>query len=223
MLATPLDLEDFALGFSLTEGIVAEPSEFQGVEVIPEKQGYSIYMSVPAERSAALLTRQRNLPGRSGCGLCGVQMLENALRATPTVLGGGPFTARALQRAASSLGAAQPLNRMTGAVHAAAWSDAEGVIHLLREDVGRHNALDKLVGAMLDGGVDPMQGFALVTSRASYEMVDKAAVAHIPLIAAVSGPTAMALRVAQQSGVSLVGFTRSGRHTLYANSDRLIA
>jgi FdhD protein len=223
MLATPLDLEDFALGFSLTERVIASPEEFQGIEVVPEKGGFTAYVSVPKARSAALGGRQRAFAGRTGCGLCGEQMLEEVLRPVPEVRGGGPFRAEALQAAEASLAAAQQLNAITGAVHAAAWADAAGRVHVLREDVGRHNALDKLIGALVRSGADRHAGFVVVTSRASYEMVHKTAVAGLPLLAAVSAPTALAVRVAEDSGVTLVGFTRQGRHTVYANPGRLVA
>lgn len=221
MLATPLDLEDFARGFCLTEGIVSTPQEFQGMEVEHEARGLSVYVSVPRERSAALAGRGKALAGRTGCGLCGETMIDNALRPVPAVASGVRFRAAALQAALLALPAGQQLNAITGAVHAAAFADAEGRIRLLREDVGRHNALDKLIGALLREGADPSQGFVLMSSRASYELVHKAAVAGIPMLAAVSAPTALAVETACAAGITLAGFTRAGRHTLYAHPDRL--
>jgi len=220
MLASPLDLEDFALGFSLTEGVIESAAEIGAVEVVPESCGFSVYLSVPKERSAALAQRRRSLAGRTGCGLCGQQMLEDALRPAP-VVAGGPFSAAAVQSALVSLAGGQQLNILTGAVHAAAWSDAGGSVHLLREDVGRHNALDKLIGALVRSGTDAAAGFILVTSRASYEMVHKAAMAGVSMLAAVSAPTALAIRQAETAGLTLIGFTREGRQTIYTHASRL--
>ncbi len=223
MLASPQDLEDFALGFSLTEGVIESAADFQGVEVVPETRGFSVYVSIPKDRSEVIATRTRNLAGRTGCGLCGEQLLENALRPAPVVTTTTRFSATGVQAGAMALGAAQQLNAITGAVHAAAWCDATGSLRLVREDVGRHNALDKLIGALSTAGVDGGSGFVIVTSRASYEMVHKCAVAGIGLIAAVSAPTALAIEVATAANVTLIGFTRAGRHTVYANPDRVPA
>lgn len=221
MLASPLDLEDFAVGFSMTEGIIHDLSEFGGVEVVPEATGYSVYVSIPKARSAGLAKRRKNLAGRTGCGLCGEQMLENALRPAPEVTEGGPFSFAAVQAALATLADGQQLNRLTGSVHAAGWADAGGRLQCLREDVGRHNALDKLIGALHRSGTAASAGFVVVTSRASYEMVHKTAMARIPLIAAVSAPTALAIRAAQATGVTLAGFARTGRLTLYAHPNRV--
>jgi FdhD protein len=221
MLASPLDLEDFAVGFSLTEGVIESAAEFGGVEVVPETKGYSVYVSVPKARSEALARRHKSLVGRTGCGLCGEQMLENALRPAPPIAHAGVFSVAALQRAVVALAGGQQLNLLTGAVHAAAWADAEGHVRYLREDVGRHNALDKLIGALQRAQVEAGSGFAVVTSRASYEMVHKTAIAGIPMLAAVSAPTALAIRQAQAAGLTLVGFAREGRQTIYAHPVRL--
>lgn len=221
MLASPLDLEDFAVGFSLSEGVIESAAEIGGVEVVPEANGYSVYVSVPKARSAALAKRHKSLAGRTGCGLCGEQMLENVLRPASPVSRSGTFTVASLQKAIVALSAGQQLNLLTGAVHAAAWADANGNVRYLREDVGRHNALDKLIGALQRASVNAGSGFALVTSRASYEMVHKTAVARIPLLAAVSAPTALAIRQADAAGLTLVGFAREGRQTLYAHPARL--
>ncbi len=221
MLASPLDLEDFAFGFSLSEGVVAAPDEIGGVEVVPEQQGYSVYVSVPKSRSDALAARQKNLAGGTGCGLCGEQLLENALRPVPSVDSAVQFRAEAVQRAIAALGREHELNRITGAVHAAAWADADGKLRWLREDVGRHNALDKVIGALARGRTDAPSGFIVVTSRASYEMVHKTATARIPLLAAISAPTAFAIRQAHVAGLTLVGFAREGRQTAYTHAARL--
>jgi len=221
MLASPLDLEDFAVGFTLTESIIESFAEFGGVEVVPETIGYSVYVSVPKTRSAALTKRRKNLAGRTGCGLCGEQMLENAFRPAPRVSGTTQFSPGSVQAAMAALSGGQQLNILTGAVHAAAWSDAAGNVRCLREDVGRHNALDKLIGALARERVDAAGGFVAVTSRASYEMVHKTAIAGIPMLAAVSAPTALAIRHAQSTGLTLIGFAREGRQTIYANPSRL--
>ena len=222
MLASPMDLEDLALGFCLTEGVVADAAEFQGVEVVPEARGFSIYVSVPKARAEALQHRERAVAGRTGCGLCGERMLEDAVRAARLVTGGGPFRGEALQAAVAAVGSAQSLNQLTGAVHAAAWMDVRGRIVALREDVGRHNALDKLIGALVRGHVAPDGGFVFVTSRASYEMVHKTASFGAPMLVAVSAPTALAVEMAQAANVTLVGFARPGRHSVYSCAQRII-
>jgi FdhD protein len=222
MLASPSDLEDLALGFCLTEGIVADAAEFQGVEVVAEDRGFSIYVSVPTARAEAMADRERAVAGRTGCGLCGERMLENAVRAAPPVAGGGPFRVAALQAAVGAVEARQVLNRMTGAVHAAAWIDDAGAVQTIREDVGRHNALDKLIGALVAAKTDPASGFLFVTSRASYEMVHKAAMFGAPMLAAVSAPTALAVEMAHAANLTLIGFARPGRHSVYSCAQRLI-
>jgi FdhD protein len=222
MLASPLDLEDLALGFCLTEGVVTSPDEFQGVEVVPETRGYSVYVSVPKERSEALSQRERAIAGRTGCGLCGERMLENAVRQAPLVASGSVFRRAAVQAAIGAVAEAQDINRITGAVHAAAWIAPDGRIVVIREDIGRHNALDKLIGALVRAKADPSAGFAFVTSRASYEMVHKAAVFGAPMLVAVSAPTALAVESAGSAGLTLVGFARPGRHAVYSHAHRLI-
>jgi FdhD protein len=222
MLASPSDLEDLALGFCLTEGIVADVGEFQGVEVVAETRGFSIYVSVPTARAEQVAHRERAMAGRTGCGLCGERMLEDAVRAAPPVAGGGPFRIAALQASVAAVEAAQALNRLTGAVHAAAWIDPRGAVVTIREDVGRHNALDKLIGALVRANVPPTSGFLFVTSRASYEMVHKAAIFGAPMLVAVSAPTALAVEMAQAANVTLVGFARPGRHSVYTCPKRLI-
>lgn len=216
MLASPLDLEDFALGFSWTEGILAHTGEFQASEIVREERGYSVYVSVPRERSDALADRRRSLAGRTGCGLCGAQMLDDAIRPVRRVAP-ARIPPQAIQSAHAALAARQSLNAITGAVHAAAWADASGTVRYVREDVGRHNALDKLIGAVLRAGIEASSGFVAVTSRASYEMVHKTAAADIPLLSAVSAPTALAIRTAADAGLTLVGFAREGRHTVYTS------
>src|SRR5690606_4431077 len=191
MMATPADLEDFAIGFALAEGIVASVDEVVVESIDTSLEGVAIALSVPPARAAALDARRRSLEGRSGCGICGIAQVEAVLRPPPPVGAGTTITTEALDRALRELQDRQPLNALTGATDAAGWAGPDGGVMLVREDVGRHNALDKLVGAMLRGGVDAQAGFAVVTSRASYEMVMKAAQAGISLLAAISAPTAL--------------------------------
>lgn len=221
MMATPLDLEDFALGFSMTEGLIGDPSDLLSIRVIPRPGGLELAMTISEEWFDRLATQRRNLAGRTGCGLCGAENIEQALRFPDPVGQTLRLPHAALQRAISSLERHQPLQADTGATHGAAFCDAEGRILQLREDVGRHNALDKLIGSLHRGGVRPSTGFALVSSRASYEMVFKAAAAGIELIAAVSAPTTLAVEFAQRCGVTLVGFARPGRHNVYAYAERI--
>lgn len=217
VMASPLDLEDLALGFSLTEAVIGSAAELGGLEIVPEQSGCSIYLSVPAARVSVLAERRRNMTARTGCGLCGAQTIEQAMHDVPRVESGLVTNAQAVANAMRQLPARQPLNAATGAVHAAAWASASGDLQVVREDVGRHNALDKLIGALVRGNVDRGEGFAVVTSRASYEMVQKAAMAGIGLLAAVSAPTALAVRVANDAGLTLAGFARGDRCVVYAD------
>jgi FdhD protein len=224
MMVTPLDLEDFALGFSLSEGLVAKPEDLQSIEVRARLEGVELAMRVASDtvEQRAGKGGERLLPGRSGCGLCGARMLEDAVR-HPAPVGEGPrIEAAALERALETLQAAQPVNSATGAVHAAAWVDMQGAIMLVREDVGRHNALDKLIGAMAKARIDVQHGFLLVTSRASYEMIAKAASAGISVMAAISAPTALAIHLAESTHMTLVGFARPGSYVVYTHPQRLL-
>lgn len=223
MMATPRDLDDFALGFSLSEAVIARAVELGEVTTQTLLEGIELRVRVPAARADVLEQRQRNLTGRTSCGLCGAQALEDAMRQPPPVSGGPRIDARILQRALAQLDALQPLNAVTGATHAAAWARADGSIVLLREDVGRHNALDKLIGAMARAGEDPQRGFLVITSRASYEMVQKAATVGVTLMAAISAPTALAIHLAEETGVTLVGFARSASHVVYTRAERVAA
>lgn len=224
MMVTPLDLEDFALGFSLSEGLVAKPEELRLIDVRPRLEGIELAMQVDSTvvEDRAGSGGERLLPGRSGCGLCGARMLEDAVR-HPAPVGEGPcIEAAALERALDALRAAQPVNAATGSVHAAAWVGTDGAIQMVREDVGRHNALDKLIGAMVKARIDPTQGFLIVTSRASYEMVTKAASAGITFMAAISAPTALAIHLAEATRLTLVGFARPGSFVVYTHPQRLL-
>ena len=221
MMASPADLEDLALGFSLSEGIVSRMAQVHAIETDPVSDGIAVYVDIDRERFAPLEAQRRNLAARTGCGLCGTETIDQVVRHPPVVGAGVRITAAALQTAISSLGARQPLNSNTGAVHAAAWALANGQIVCVREDVGRHNALDKLIGAQARAGVSFAEGFALITSRASFEMAQKAAMVGVTLLAAISAPTGLAVRLAKDSGMTLVGFTRPGQHTVYSNGQRI--
>jgi FdhD protein len=219
MMATPADLEDFAVGFSLTEGRIGDAGAFRSVAIREGLEGIELDI---ATDGPPVPRQERLMPGRSGCGICGSRTLEEVVRHPATVGEGIRIDSATLERALAALRQSQPINAITGSVHAAAWATADGDIVKVREDVGRHNALDKLIGAMLREGIDPQRGFALITSRASYEMVTKAATAGISLVAAISAPTALAVHLARDCGVTLVGFARPGRHVIYTHPQRMI-
>jgi FdhD protein len=221
MLATPADLEDFGRGFALSEAIVQTPAEILDLEIHPHADGIEVAMTLTARRAAALAERKRSLAGPTGCGLCGVDSLAQANRAVPKVESTMAIDEAALRRGLSALPLQQKLNQETGAVHAAAWIDREGTVVALREDVGRHNALDKLIGALAKAKVDFAQGALLLTSRCSIELVMKAATMGMPVVVAVSAPTARAVRLAQESGMTLVGLARADSLLIFAGAERL--
>jgi FdhD protein len=224
MLASPSDLGDFAIGFSLSEGIVEQAREIHDLEVQQECNGLVVKLEISSQRFFALKDRRRSLAGRTGCGLCGLESLDAvaAQSASNTPLSGQfRLSNEAIDEALRQLPHRQPLRHLTGASHGAAWCDAAGNIKLIREDVGRHNALDKLVGALARQTTPTHDGFALITSRASYEMVQKAAHAGITAMVAVSAPTAMATRMADSVGMLLIGFARSGQRVVYSQANRL--
>ncbi len=221
MLATPLELEDFALGFGLTEGLLASAGELYGIDVVPDPAGLRVEMDVSGACFARLKDRRRSMAGRTGCGLCGTESLEQVEPPLPLLVPStAPLAPSAIADALRALPLRQRLQRQTGATHAAAWCLPDGSVRIVREDVGRHNALDKLVGAMVADGVDPRVGFACVTSRASVEMVRKAVVAGITALVAVSAPTARAVHTARAAGLALAGFARRDELVLYADADR---
>jgi FdhD protein len=221
MMVTPQDIEDFVLGFSVSEGVVHNAGEVESVRVRPVPDGIEADVTIPTARFRELDRKQRNLTGRIGCGLCGAQTLAQAVRHPRPVARTAAMPAVALQQAMSSLAERQPLNAATGAVHAAAWVAENGEIVLVREDVGRHNALDKLIGAMLREKRSFHRGAALITSRASHEMIQKAATVGIEIVCAISAPTTLAIRVARETGVTLIAFARGDRHTTYTHPHRL--
>jgi len=222
MLASPADLEDFALGFSLGEGILAHRRELYDLEVRNSCHGISVEMKIAPQRFLALKERRRNLAGRTGCGLCGVESLTDVVRRPETLPADGHYPdLAAIDESLRQLPDWQNLHRRTGSAHAAAWAELHGNILCCREDVGRHNALDKLIGAMARGEQPRPPGFALISSRASYEMVQKAANAGISTLVAISAPTALAIRQAEAVGLLLIGFARQGQLVAYSQQERL--
>ena len=221
MLASPNDLEDFALGFSLTEGIIAQPSELYEAEVEQRDDGLLVHLQIASERFVALKERRRNMTGRTGCGLCGTEALDQVRRVVAPVTHREHFADHQLIAGMRAMQALQPLQQQSGATHAAAWMDALGQVTLVREDVGRHNALDKLIGAIVSRQTDLNTGALLITSRASYEMVQKAAIMNIGLVAAISAPTSFAVNLAESAGVTLIGFMRDHSYVIYTHPERL--
>jgi FdhD protein len=221
MLATPADLDDFAVGFSASEDI-ARADEIFGVDIRDSAAGITLAIEIAAGAFAQLKSRRRTLAGRTGCGICGAESLNQVLGPLPDLsLQPARVSASALAHGHAALADMQPLQRATGAAHLAAWCDPSGAIVLAREDIGRHNALDKLIGALLRERVNTASGFALVTSRASVEMVQKSARAGIAVLAAVSAPTALAVQTAESCGQTLVGFVRGPSFSVYTRADRL--
>ncbi|WP_245513300.1 formate dehydrogenase accessory sulfurtransferase FdhD [Enterovirga rhinocerotis] len=208
MMATPTHLDEFGLGFCLTEGVVQNAADVRGIETEEVEGGIRLRIDLAPDRLSQHLARRRAMSGRSGCGLCGIEDLaairrpELAVRAPPRV------ALPALRRALSSLEAGQSLNARTRAVHAAAWADVQGEVLVLREDVGRHNALDKLIGALLRDRIDPASGFIVITSRCSFEMVEKSAAFGAGMLVAVSAPTSLALDQAERLGMRLIAIAR---------------
>jgi FdhD protein len=235
MLATPQDLEDFALGFSLSEGILQHKSELYDIEIVAQAEGIELRMDVATESFVKLKEKRRNLVGRTGCGLCGAESLTQALRLPQQyksdalqsnihAASRASIEARSIEAAFANMQAKQVLQQATGATHACAWVNeglnASGAVELVREDVGRHNAMDKLIGAMAKAP-HREKGFVLTSSRASYEMVQKVAMAGLGILVAISAPTGLAIRLAEAYGVTLVGFLREGQFVIYTHAERI--
>jgi FdhD protein len=218
MMASPTDLEAFALGFSLSEGILETPDELLDLSVTRSPAGNEIDLRITARRFAGLKDRRRSLAGRTGCGLCGVETLAQALSPVPPIRSDLMVDSTAIDRALAALAPLQNLNRAAGAVHAAAWADPSGTILALAEDVGRHNALDKLIG-LLARGRPP--GFLVLTSRCSYELVAKAAMLDMPILVAISAPTGLALDLAERVGLTVVALARPDSMNIYTHPRRI--
>jgi FdhD protein len=221
VMCTPLDLEDLAAGFSVSEGIVSHIGALERIEVVRSSQGTEIQIELSATDASRLAERSRTLVSRTGCGLCGVELIRDAIRLPEKLPHALDISRDALFLAIHELGKQQTLNNETNTVHAAAWANQFGELQVVREDVGRHNALDKVLGALGRADTRIRDGFIVVTSRASYEMVQKAAVFGVELVAAVSRPTGLAVRFAQMAGVTLVGLLRGQTANVYSHPQRI--
>lgn len=221
VMASPADLEDLAIGFSLTEGIIEAGTEPRRIDVVRHSRGIELQIEVTEADAARLAGRRRGISARTGCGVCGIESIDEVLRVPRVVPSRGTMELESLWRAAAELEARQPVNAETRAVHAAAFADRSGALRVVKEDVGRHNALDKVIGAMVRERVDPADGFVVVTSRASYELVQKAAAAGVPVLAAVSRPTGLAIQLAEQANITLVGLLRGRSANVYSHPARL--
>lgn len=221
MMATPADLEDFAVGFSLTEGVIADPGEITAIETVASDPGVEVRVWLRSDRSAALAARRRTLAGPTGCGLCGIDSLSEATRSCRPVGEGVQLDSAQILAALNDLAAGQILGARTHAVHAAGWWSLTAGLVAVREDVGRHNALDKLVGTLARGDVAASSGVLVLTSRVSVEMVQKAAAFGAQVLIAVSAPTALAVRTAREAGMTLVAIARQDGFELFTRPDRV--
>ncbi|MEB8387414.1 formate dehydrogenase accessory sulfurtransferase FdhD [Rhodobacteraceae bacterium KMM 6894] len=222
MMASPGDIEDFAMGFALTEGFIRSHEDVIEFEVVSHAHGIEARFWLASERAEAVHQRRRSMLGPVGCGLCGIDSLEQALRPLPVLPAGGlRFSCATARQATDALRAHQPLHDQTRAVHAAGFMDLGGTLLLVREDVGRHNALDKLIGAMMRRKIYPATGAIVLTSRVSVEMVQKTVTAGCPVLLAVSAPTAHALRLAEDARLTLAAFARGGSFDIYAHPERI--
>ncbi len=221
MMATPGDLEDFALGFSLSEGIIGHARECYGIEVETGNDGIAVQLQIGGAAFNALKERRRSLAGRTGCGLCGVDSLQQVARTLPPLAPARGFHAAAVRHALAALGAEQALTRSTGGAHAAAWCGMDGGLRIVREDVGRHNALDKVIGAMARARAQASSGFLLITSRVSFEMAQKAAMAGVPALVGMSAPTLAAVELAERAGMTLLAFARGRDFVCYTHAHNL--
>ncbi len=222
MMLTPADLVDFAYGFSLTEGIVERADQIRSVEVETLDDGLGLRISLAGERLHKHLARQRAMTGRTGCGVCGIDDIEALRRARGTAVAAPAIAVTTIARALRDLDDRQVLNLETRAVHGAAWADGTGAIQAVREDVGRHNALDKLIGAMLRAGTDPTDGFALITSRCSFEMVEKAATFGARTLVAISAPTSFAIERARALDLTLIAIARRDTLAVFNGEERVV-
>lgn len=222
MMATPADFEDFATGFALTEGLIEDPGEIASLDIVPTPLGIELRVWLPEDRARTYAARRRSMAGPTGCGLCGIESLAEAARPAPVVSNASRFNAEAIVAAMASLSAGQKLNAETRAVHAAGfWTPARGLA-AVREDVGRHNALDKLIGTLARSRETAVQGIVLLTSRVSIELIQKAARLGAPVVAAVSVPTAAGIRLAEACGITLVAIARGQDFEVFTHSQRII-
>ncbi len=210
MMATPANLEDFATGFSLSEGLIIHASHISSILVMPSGEGFTVDLAIAENHIIRERMISRNIEGRVGCGLCGIEDMADAIRMPHGKLQPQPLNPEAVIRAFAELPHHQPMNAVNRTVHAAAWCSVDGSIMLAREDVGRHNALDKLIGAMAQSGTTPDHGFVLMSSRCSFELVQKCAIAGIAALATVSAPTALAHRLAKDAGLTLAALSPKG-------------
>jgi FdhD protein len=210
MMATPADLQDFAVGFALSEGLVRHATHVANVLVMPTGDGFTVDLAIEETHLIRERMISRSIEGRVGCGLCGIEDMENAIRMPPRKLSPSTLSPAAVAKAFAALPGHQPMNAVNRTVHAAAWCSGDGQILLAREDVGRHNALDKLIGAMARSQSSPRDGFVLMSSRCSFELVQKCAIVGISALATVSAPTALAHRLAQQAGMKLAALSKQG-------------
>ena len=223
MMASPKDLSEFAIGFSLSEGIIDAPTEIYGMDVVPSCNGLEVQIELSSRRFMGLKERRRALAGRTGCGVCGVEQLNDIGKPVTPLPFTQTFDLTNLDRALRQLSSVQPVGQLTGCTHAAAWIASDGELIGGHEDVGRHVALDKLLGHRAREGADWQQGAALVSSRASYEMVQKSAMCGVEILFAVSAATTLAVEVAERCNLTLVGFCKPGRATIYTHPQRLNA
>jgi FdhD protein len=223
MMASPVDLEDFVTGFSLTEEVVSKATEIEAIDIRPVSLGVLAQVRIADERSRAVMNRRRNIVGQTGCGICGVVELEQAVRRYPANTTTPVVSAKAIAAAFDALPAFQSLNADTGAVHAAAFASAAGALQQVREDVGRHNALDKLIGALARESRSPAEGFLLVTSRLSFELVQKALACGATALVGISAPTALAVDLARSHGLTLAGIARRDGFQIFADPYGVLA
>lgn len=221
VMGTPTDLEDLAVGFSVTEGIVADAASVERIEVVRANHGVELQLQISPANAERLGDRARGLVSRTGCGLCGIETIGDALRVPSEVSHALRVDRSALWRASAELSRRQSVNNATSAVHGAGWATPDGELRIAREDVGRHNALDKVLGSLARSGTPAASGFIVVTSRASYEMVQKAATCGVELVAAISRPTGLAIRFAGAAGVTLVGLLRGESANVYTHPERI--
>lgn len=223
MMATPADLSDFAVGFSLSEGVIERPGDIASLDIVPHEAGIELRMWLASARAAAFSERRHRLAGPTGCGLCGVESLATAVPPIRTVAEGIALAPEQIAAALPMLVAAQELNGMTKAVHAAGFFIPGSGLISAREDVGRHNALDKLVGDLASRAIDGATGFVVVTSRVSVEMVQKTATLGASIIVAISAPTALAIRSAERAGITLVAIARDDGFEVFTHPRRITA